>query len=185
MSEVPLKIGIVGNKDALKRIEPWLTKAMQEYMPARSFEIGSLDPFPPGQNNCEITAALKPDNPLDALHQLHFRAGTLARVMLERNKFVDVAIRIDSGALTMNTPRIPGVYFDGQFAVVGMLGTRLKGAGAIMLYGGMVSQGYLGISGVGHRQETKMSETAILGILPRWWMERERGVHITPLTEAA
>ena len=183
--ETLLKISVIGNKDALSRIEPWLAKTMQEYLPARRFIITNNDPFPPGQNNCEMVAHLKGSGGYGNLDALHFRAGTITRVMMERNPDVDIAIRTDSGALNLNVPRQTGVHFDGQYAVVGMLGTRLKGAGAIMLYQSFVSQGYLGPRGVGHRQEANMSQVALLGVLPRWWNEYTRGVHLTSVSEAA
>lgn len=183
--ETVLKIGVAGNRDTLSRVEPWLAKALQEYLPARSFVISNHDPFPPGQNNCEMVALLRSAHPLGDMHGLHFRSGTIAREMLDRNPDIDVMIRIDSGALHMNVPKPTNVYYDSQFAVVAMLATRLKGAGATMLYSGMSTQGYLGGSGVGHRQETKMSEAAMLGVLPRWWMELQRGIHRARLSEAA
>lgn len=181
-----LKVGIAGNKDALNRIEPWLGIALQKFLPSRRISIAAHDPFPPGQNNTEMVTLLREGSSgLAPMHCLHHRAGTIARVMLERNRDVDVMLRVDSGPLQMSIPKPTNVFFDGQFAVVAMLATRLKGAGAIMLYSSMHTEGYLGTSGLGHRQESKMSETAIQGLLPRWWIEHTRGAHLKRFADAA
>ncbi len=180
-----LRVGVIGNRDTLKRIEPWLAKALQEFLPPRRFEITNHDPFPPGQNNCEMTNHLKGGSTYDGADALHFRAGTLTRVMMERNPEIDIAIRTDGGALNLKVPRPNGVHFDGQYAVIGMLGTRLKGAGAIMLYHSVFSQSFLGSGGLGHRQETSMSQIAVQAVLPRWWNEYSRGVHRVSESEAA
>ncbi len=177
MTETLLKIGVAGNRDTLNRIESWLTSAMQQYLPPRRFTISNHDPFPPGQSNTEMSTLVRPPKGLGAIQSLHHRSGTIARVMLERNPDIDVMIRIDSGGLQMDIPKPSSVYHDSQYGVVATLATRLKGAGAIMLYSSLSSQGYLGGSGVGHRQETAMSEVAMQGVLPRWWMELSRGVH--------
>ena len=185
MNSTPLRFGVIGNKDDLARIEPSLLAALQDYMPPRLIDITAHDPFPPGGKNDEVCSLLKGGKNLASIESIAHRAGTLAQFMLERTREIDCALRIDSGNLRMILPKPVGGFYDGQYGVVAMLAVRLKGVGAVMLYSSAHTQGFLNQSGVGHRQEADMSKTAILGVLPRWWSEMQRGAHLIRNAEAA
>jgi hypothetical protein len=172
-----LRIAIVGRSTTLSRIEAALTRALQQFLTPRHFEIVPYELNHNFQKHEKLAALLEGGKDLQGEEAILHRAASFGRVALEEDPMLELALRIDSSNVHPRLSAGERAYYDDQYAVVAALVARMKGApGPMLIYSSTFTMGYLGETGLAQHQEEDMYEPVIGAVVSRWRRDYVRGV---------